>query len=179
MTGNASFNKIFQPLLELRDMLESMGEATFLSEVVQGRPVFVFGSPQGVDADETVATEDVFEAASTKDATDPSSWFQDTAAFLRTRYSEPNQVKVGRERLCDFLLVLPSVAKNHALLVKEPEGWTVRDLGSKHGTFLNDTRLEPERPTRLRDGDTVRFGKHLPLRFCEPASLIRILDPVG
>ncbi len=177
MTGNQPHTKIFHPLQELRDLLESMGEAEFLTGIIGNRPVLVFGTPQGVDSDETVATEKLFESSSTKNAADPSSWYQDTAAVLRTVHSAPNEVRVGRDLKCDLLLVLPSVAKDHAVLAKTPQGWTVRDLGSKHGTFLNDAQLEPERPYALNEGDTVRFGRHLPLRLCEPATLLGILDP--
>jgi len=177
MTGNQPYTKVFHPLEELRELLESMGEAEFLSGVIGNRPVLMFGTPQGVDSDETVATEKLFEASSTKNAADPSSWYQDTAAVLRTVHSAPNQVRVGRDTRCDLLLVLPSVAKSHAMLDETDQGWTVRDLGSKYGTFLNDVRLEPERATALQEGDVVRFGRHLPLRLCEPATLLGILDP--
>jgi len=177
MTGSQPYSKIFHPLQELRDLLESMGEAEFLTEVIGNRPVLVFGTPQGVDSDETVATEKLFETSSTKNAADPSSWYQDTAAVLRTVHSAPNQVRVGRDQGCDLLLVLPSVAKEHALLAETEEGWTVRDLGSKYGTFLNEVRLDPEQQAALKEGDVVRFGRHLPLRLCEPATLLGILDP--
>lgn len=177
MTGSQPTNKFFHPFQDLRDMLESMGEAQFLEEVILNRPVLMFGTPQGVDADETVATEKLFEASSTKNAADPSSWYQDTAAILKTRHSEPNQIRVGRNPDCDLILVLPSVDKAHALLEETPRGWRAQDLGSKHGTFLNDVRLEPEQSYVLHDGDTIRFGRYLPLRLCEPASLLRILDP--
>lgn len=177
MSGQVSPPKIFLPLQELRELLESVGEDEFKTAVLAGRAVLVFGSPQGVDSDETVATEKLFSDSSTKNAPDPSSWYQDTAAILRTRHSQPNQVLVGRSPTCDLLLVLPSVAKDHAMLEETPQGWTVTDLASKSGTFVNDERLAPNTPRPLADGETVRFGRYLPLRLCAPATLIRMLDP--
>lgn len=177
MTGSQPGNRVFIPLQDLRDHLETMGEAEFLAGVIGNRPVLMFGTPQGVDADETVATEKLFEESSTKNSADPSSWYQDTAAVLKTRHSEPNQVRVGRQPECDLLLVLPSVDKDHAILEETPRGWRLRDLGSKHGTYLNDIRLQPEESYVLHDGDTIRFGRYLPLRLCEPETLLRMLDP--
>jgi len=45
-------------------------------------------------------------------------------------------------------------------------GFTVRDLGSANGTFVNDVRIGGE--TRLRHGDRVRVGRTT-LRFDFPA----------
>jgi sigma-B regulation protein RsbU (phosphoserine phosphatase) len=47
----------------------------------------------------------------------------------------------------------PGLSRQHFVLEKEAEDWTIRDLGSKNGTFLNGKRiLEKE---RLRPGDRI------------------------
>lgn len=64
---------------------------------------------------------------------------------------------VGRSIEAAKLIVLdPSVSRRHAELTLTGTSWTVRDLGSMVGTFVNDRRIE--QPTDVHHGDRVRFG---------------------
>lgn len=165
----------FAPLPELRRQLEELGERVFQREVLRDRPALLFVTPDGLDSDETVATDDLF--ASGQAEPDPSSWFFDTAALLWTRHSAPNQVLVGRSSECDLLFALPGVSSAHARFELNGLHWTLRDASSQEGTYLNGRRLEPEVSESIRDGDRVRFGNLLSLRFCLPTTLIRVIDP--
>lgn len=49
-----------------------------------------------------------------------------------------------------------TVSALHAVLQRYPSGWSVRDLGSTNGTFVNNTRVSAEH--RLRNGDEVMVG---------------------
>jgi DNA-binding CsgD family transcriptional regulator len=51
----------------------------------------------------------------------------------------------------------PSVSRVHVLFEHVGDVWTVRDVGSRNGTFVNSTRLLAERT--LRDGDEVLIGR--------------------
>lgn len=51
-------------------------------------------------------------------------------------------------------------SKRHAELRWEEGAWTLRDLGSRNGTFVNDDRVEG--PVRLAPGDVIRFGANGP-----------------
>ncbi|MHB1047407.1 MAG: FHA domain-containing protein [Thermoanaerobaculia bacterium] len=64
-------------------------------------------------------------------------------------------VTVGRDPACDVLLSSPTVSRRHALVFPDGEGWTVRDLGSGNGTFLDARRVD-EAP--LPNGVALRFG---------------------
>jgi DNA-binding CsgD family transcriptional regulator len=48
------------------------------------------------------------------------------------------------------------VSRLHALCERLDGGWRLSDLGSRNGTFVNDTRLVD--PVALRPGDEVRIG---------------------
>lgn len=67
-------------------------------------------------------------------------------------------LRVGKLGGLELVLDDASVSRNHAEFKAGPDGWTVRDLGSTNGTFVNGVRLgAEERPLRSRD--IVQFGK--------------------
>jgi DNA-binding CsgD family transcriptional regulator len=51
----------------------------------------------------------------------------------------------------------PELSRTHALLVRIPSGWCLRDLSSRNGTFVNNERVASDRP--LHDGDEIRVGR--------------------
>jgi DNA-binding winged helix-turn-helix (wHTH) protein len=69
---------------------------------------------------------------------------------------QAGEIVLGREG--DGVVPLPSgsVSRRHAALVMEGCSATVRDLGSKNGTFVDGVRVDE--PTALRDGARVRLG---------------------
>jgi hypothetical protein len=50
-----------------------------------------------------------------------------------------------------------TVSRLHAVIERLPGGWTVRDLGSRNGTFVNAVRVLSDRV--LRNGDELRLGE--------------------
>ena len=50
----------------------------------------------------------------------------------------------------------PTVSTRHAMIAADRAGFVVTDLGSTNGTWVNNQRIT--QPTRLSDGDLVRFG---------------------
>jgi tetratricopeptide (TPR) repeat protein len=65
-------------------------------------------------------------------------------------------VIVGRMAPADVVVDDDSVSRRHAELRRSGPGYTVRDLGSANGTYIEDERCAGERP--LRPGDVVKFG---------------------
>lgn len=64
-------------------------------------------------------------------------------------------VVIGRLSSCDIPLGDPQVSRRHAEVRRDPEGFTVFDLGSTNGTVVNGS---PVRERRLSDGDELRIG---------------------
>lgn len=62
---------------------------------------------------------------------------------------------IGRVSSNDISVDDESVSRQHAEIRKSGEGYTVKDLDSANGTFVND---EPIREAALRPGDVVKFG---------------------
>jgi pSer/pThr/pTyr-binding forkhead associated (FHA) protein len=70
---------------------------------------------------------------------------------------ERPQTTVGRTPDCDIFLDDVTVSRRHALIAKGADGFTIEDLGSLNGTFLNRHRIER---SRLENGDEVQIGKY-------------------
>ncbi len=66
-------------------------------------------------------------------------------------------VNVGRGRDNDIILDHPTVSRQHAWMKAEGEDFSVFDVGSANGTFVNDDRVEE--PRLLENGDVIRFGE--------------------
>jgi hypothetical protein len=68
---------------------------------------------------------------------------------------------IGKGAEADIVVKDAHLSERHALLeAAEVEGVTeyvLSDLGSKHGTFLNDD--EVTEPRRVADGDRIRLGR--------------------
>ncbi len=62
---------------------------------------------------------------------------------------------IGRALDCDIRLDNQVVSKRHAAVSRLADGWVVRDLGSRHGTFLSGVRLTPHDAVPLSDGDLL------------------------
>lgn len=56
------------------------------------------------------------------------------------------------------ILMHNAVSRRHCVIRKTDEGYTVTDLGSLNGTFLNKNRLQPDQPYILRNEDTLRVA---------------------
>src|SRR2546423_10411807 len=63
---------------------------------------------------------------------------------------------IGRRSDADIVLNNQHVSRRHAKLVKLQEGYFLQDLGSTHGTFVNEVRIEQH---LLKHGDRISLGK--------------------
>lgn len=78
----------------------------------------------------------------------------------------PGTTRVGRAYENPVRFPDPSVSRRHATIVAGARGDTwLTDLGSTNGTFLNGERLAAQAPHRLEDGDRVRFGSSVLVKF--------------
>jgi hypothetical protein len=68
-----------------------------------------------------------------------------------------DRVAVGRSPECEIFLDDVTVSRRHAELEREGDTFTIRDLGSLNGTYVNRRRIES---VVLQDDDEVQIGKY-------------------
>jgi len=69
-----------------------------------------------------------------------------------------SELLIGRSSACTLRIPQPYVSARHATLRWDGQGWEVKDLGSRNGTFLNGTRLSLGQSHRLAQGSELSFG---------------------
>jgi len=70
-----------------------------------------------------------------------------------------NVTVIGRRRDCDLRIPLLPVSRRHCQLTLNNETLTIRDLGSRNGTYLNGKRIDE---ATIQPGDYIKIG---PLTF--------------
>ena len=79
---------------------------------------------------------------------------------------------VGRHPSCELLIADKTVSGEHARMTWSGSLWTLRDLGSSNGTFVNGERLNSGEDRKLLPRDLLVFGT------CDPWLVVN-LDPPG
>jgi FHA domain/zinc-ribbon domain len=71
---------------------------------------------------------------------------------------------IGRSPDCEIFLDDVTVSRQHAELLRDGDTFTIRDLGSLNGTYVNRHRIES---AVLQNDDEVQIGKYR-LTFLQP-----------
>jgi pSer/pThr/pTyr-binding forkhead associated (FHA) protein len=69
---------------------------------------------------------------------------------------------IGRADECQLRPKSEFISRRHCEIVVEESRVLIRDLGSRTGTFVNGTKIPPQRSVELKAGDSVKVG---PLEF--------------
>lgn len=87
-----------------------------------------------------------------------------TGSLAGTRWPlHRESVTLGRAADCDLVLPERQISRYHAR-VEYDDGYELRDLGSKNGTFVNGERVRGQ-PYRLQDGDEISLATTLQIGF--------------
>jgi hypothetical protein len=73
---------------------------------------------------------------------------------------------IGRDLSNEVVIDDPEVSRRHACITRGPGGYSIKDMGSTNGTFVNGIRIADSQA--LRDGDIVGLGQ-IVLAFEETA----------
>ena len=72
-------------------------------------------------------------------------------------HPDADETTIGRSPDCGIFLDDVTVSRRHAVLTKRDGSFTIEDLGSLNGTFVNRKRVES---AELEDGDELQIGKY-------------------
>jgi len=95
----------------------------------------------------------------------------DNFRLVVRRGPQPNQsydlnkdiVTLGRDITNDIVINDPEVSRHHMRMTRGAGGFTIEDLGSTNGTFINGQRLTGARP--MRPGDMIGLGETVTLAY--------------
>jgi NADPH-dependent 2,4-dienoyl-CoA reductase/sulfur reductase-like enzyme len=90
-----------------------------------------------------------------------------------TPVSSTEALTIGREPSSKLVINHQSISRHHAEITCANGFYFLRDLGSRNGTFVNETRLPPDRAYPLKPRDHIRIGNLITYRF-----LLRPVAPV-
>jgi pSer/pThr/pTyr-binding forkhead associated (FHA) protein len=74
---------------------------------------------------------------------------------IRLSYNQP--MTIGREKYNDIVLNDLLVSRQHTLIQWEKDHFTIKDLKSRNGTYVNSERIEF---IPLKDGDAIKVGSY-------------------
>lgn len=74
-----------------------------------------------------------------------------------------NDLSIGRDISNDIVINDAEISRKHAHLYLGPAGYTLEDLGSTNGTFVNGKRLVG--PHVLKPGELIMLGEHVELSY--------------
>jgi len=66
-----------------------------------------------------------------------------------------DSVVVGRSKAADISIDSPELSRRHCVIEREGQEWTIFDLESRNGVYLNGLRIHS---AVLRPGDAVQIG---------------------
>lgn len=70
---------------------------------------------------------------------------------------ECDEIIIGRHASADIRLMDMSVSRYHALLTVSNGVWTITDIGSKSGVYVNGSRIKQ---ARLCENDLIKLGNY-------------------
>lgn len=74
--------------------------------------------------------------------------------------SKPTVVLGRKREACDLVLPFDGVSRQHAELRRSPGGWSILDLGSRNGTFVDEVRIPPEVPVPVEEQTLLQLGAY-------------------
>ena len=98
--------------------------------------------------------------------------------FLNDSERQPIELRrsillIGRHPECDVRIKLSSISRRHCCIAQVDQAMIIRDLGSRHGVWVNGTRVDEK---TLQPGDQLAIG---PIMFKVASSKVSDAPPSG
>jgi pSer/pThr/pTyr-binding forkhead associated (FHA) protein len=86
-----------------------------------------------------------------------------------------NIISVGRAPSNDLQIPLETISKIHAVFSQIGTSWRVSDQNTTNGLTVNHSKISPNQPFEIKDGDRIRFGQEVDSTFHTPNGLFNFL----
>ena len=73
------------------------------------------------------------------------------------KFLSGGQTTIGRAETSDVVIDDPGVSRSHAAIRGDASGYSISDLSSSNGTYVNGIRLGSE-PQKLENRDIIQVG---------------------
>lgn len=137
--------KRYQTAREFYEALEEYG----------ARPMVVPPIPQQMTDNQDLITAPVTPSSEGEGASINWHLVQVRGDGNESHLISAEEVMIGRDRSCSIVLAHPAVSRRHAKITRDGETFSVEDLQSANGTYVNNRKVEK---APLKPGDVVRFG---------------------
>jgi hypothetical protein len=97
------------------------------------------------------------------------------AIALEPTVRDAPEITLGRSPSCDLEIDEGTISQQHLAFVRDGEAWTVRDVGSTNGSWLEGVPLEPGAPVVLKEGARLQAAQVL-FTFASSSGLWRRLE---
>jgi ABC transport system ATP-binding/permease protein len=78
-------------------------------------------------------------------------------AAQATQLAQTKMLLIGRLPNCDLVLDSPEVSRRHAIIRQIGEAYSIEDLDSSNGTYVNDERIKQ---AELHEGDLIQISNY-------------------
>jgi NADPH-dependent 2,4-dienoyl-CoA reductase/sulfur reductase-like enzyme len=133
--------------------VESVPTDAFLAPVLPARTARMLLAGDELDRASTLAFD-----RENPDKTVAPEW-------VHTPLSQTSAVTIGREAGSTVVINHQSISRRHAEITCVNGTYLLRDLGSRNGTFVNETRLAAGRDYALKPRDQIRIGNLMTYQF--------------
>jgi hypothetical protein len=108
----------------------------------------------------------------------PSNKSADSALAVALIVGANGSFTLGRGNECDAPINDGTLSQLHMVFMRGPSGeWTVRDAGSKNGSWLDGKKLESGKPQALRDNARI-VAAQVAFTYYSPAGMLaRLKQP--
>lgn len=78
---------------------------------------------------------------------------------LDNKNSHNNTIVIGRSSQCDITITDYSISKQHAAILRQPNGYSIIDRGSTNGVKVKEHKVGTDKPYPIKIGQIIHFGR--------------------
>ncbi|MCS6834777.1 MAG: FHA domain-containing protein [Anaerolineae bacterium] len=137
--------------------VESQAQASSSASVSAEAPQMLLGAPQEVDEPTALFSPGDVLCLTLDEGGECLSFSLSETSLVIGRVDTQSDYRPHID-LSNYGAYRLGLSRKHAQVMRQGKNVWLVDLGGRNGTYLNEHRLQPNRPHVLRDGDQVMLG---------------------